>query len=82
MVCAVSQGAEEAFKKTVEVDRFIDTLRDANPKEVSVICIFCCLAYFYAQIACSFCGFQGSFMFNSVFLRETRTSANACWTIA
>lgn len=81
MVCAVSQGAEEAFKKTVEVDRFIDTLRDANPKEVSVICNFCCLAYL--QIACSFCGFQGSLvMFNSVFLRETRTSANACWTIA
>lgn len=34
-MCAASQDAEEAFKKTVEVDRLIDTLRDANPKEVS-----------------------------------------------
>uniref|UniRef100_A0A803LPB9 Uncharacterized protein n=1 Tax=Chenopodium quinoa TaxID=63459 RepID=A0A803LPB9_CHEQI len=35
LVCAVSQGgAEEAFKKTVEVDRLIDTLREANPKEL------------------------------------------------
>ncbi|XP_057547024.1 uncharacterized protein LOC130825687 isoform X2 [Amaranthus tricolor] len=33
LVCAVSKGAEEAFKKTVEVDRLIDILRDASPKE-------------------------------------------------
>lgn len=35
MICAVNQDAEEAFKKTVEVDRLIDKLRDANPIEVS-----------------------------------------------
>ncbi|XP_052188811.1 uncharacterized protein LOC127799100 isoform X3 [Diospyros lotus] len=32
-ICAVNQGAEESFKKTVEVDRLIDTLRDANANE-------------------------------------------------
>ena len=35
MICAVSQDAEESFKKTVEVDRLIDMLRDASPREVS-----------------------------------------------
>jgi hypothetical protein len=35
LIYAASQAAEEAFKKTVEVDRLIDTLRDANPNEVS-----------------------------------------------
>ena len=41
-MCAVNQDAEEAFKKTVEVDRLIDKLREANPVEVSiyVFCIF------------------------------------------
>lgn len=34
LVCAVNKGAEEAFKKTVEVDRLIDTLRAANPNEL------------------------------------------------
>ncbi|KAL2927245.1 Lysine--tRNA ligase [Bienertia sinuspersici] len=34
LVCAANQDAEEAFKKTVEVDRLIDTLKDANPKEL------------------------------------------------
>lgn len=34
LVCAVSEGAEEAFKKTIEVDKLIDTLRDANPNEL------------------------------------------------
>lgn len=38
MICAVNQDAEEAFKKTVEVDRLIDKLRDANPSEVSLQC--------------------------------------------
>ncbi|KAB1207357.1 hypothetical protein CJ030_MR7G017460 [Morella rubra] len=32
-----SRDAEEAFKKTVEVDRLIDTLRDANPNEVKLL---------------------------------------------
>ncbi|KAJ8423114.1 hypothetical protein Cgig2_027328 [Carnegiea gigantea] len=34
LVCAVNKGAEEAFKKTIEVDRLIDTLRDASPNEL------------------------------------------------
>ncbi|KAL9231675.1 hypothetical protein vseg_006870 [Gypsophila vaccaria] len=34
LVCAVSRDAEEAFKKTVEVDRLIDTLRDAGHNEL------------------------------------------------
>ncbi|BBH09345.1 hypothetical protein Prudu_021812, partial [Prunus dulcis] len=33
LICAVNQDAEGAFKKTVEVDRLIDKLRDANPIE-------------------------------------------------
>ncbi|KAJ0011428.1 hypothetical protein Pint_34779 [Pistacia integerrima] len=33
LICAVSKDAEEAFKKTVELDKLIDMLRDANPKE-------------------------------------------------
>ncbi|KAL3515121.1 hypothetical protein ACH5RR_022023 [Cinchona calisaya] len=34
LVCAVNENAEESFKKTVEVDRLIDMLRDANDKEL------------------------------------------------
>ncbi|KAF6160531.1 hypothetical protein GIB67_019471 [Kingdonia uniflora] len=34
-VCAVNQDAEKAFLKTVEVDRLIELLRDANPNEDS-----------------------------------------------
>lgn len=47
LVCAVSQGqgAEEAFKKTVEVDRLIDTLRDADPKEVPQLVVENVLAF-------------------------------------
>ncbi|KAL3741371.1 uncharacterized protein LOC120286023 isoform X2 [Eucalyptus grandis] len=33
----VSNDAEEAFKKTVEIDRLIDLLRHANPQEVQQI---------------------------------------------
>ncbi|XP_068646358.1 uncharacterized protein [Aristolochia californica] len=33
LICAVKKDAEESFKKTVEVDRLIDSLRDANPIE-------------------------------------------------
>lgn len=35
LICAVNQDAEESFKKTVEVDRLIDMLRDATANEVS-----------------------------------------------
>ncbi|GMH18166.1 hypothetical protein Nepgr_020007 [Nepenthes gracilis] len=34
LVCAVSKDAEEDFKKTVELDRLIDMLREVNPKEL------------------------------------------------
>ncbi|KAI6703350.1 hypothetical protein NL676_012486 [Syzygium grande] len=37
LICAVSQDAEEAFKKTVEIDRLIDLLRHANPQELQKI---------------------------------------------
>lgn len=36
-ICAANQEAEDAFKKTVEIDRLIDTLREANPREVRFI---------------------------------------------
>ncbi|KAI5673181.1 hypothetical protein M9H77_13545 [Catharanthus roseus] len=35
LVSAVNQNAEELFKKTVEVDRLIDMLRDANDNELA-----------------------------------------------
>ncbi|XP_021889308.1 uncharacterized protein LOC110808207 isoform X3 [Carica papaya] len=41
----VNQDAEEAFKKTVEVDRLIDTLRDANPKELDKLVVENILAF-------------------------------------
>ena len=56
MICAVKGGAEEgAFKKTVELDRMIDAIKDANPREVgfchstqSKCFIFlCCLVPFF-----------------------------------
>ncbi|KAM7271175.1 hypothetical protein ACFE04_030389 [Oxalis oulophora] len=45
MICAVSKGAEEAFKKTVEIDRLIDTLRDANPKQLQQLVVENVLAF-------------------------------------
>ncbi|XP_058213237.1 uncharacterized protein LOC131325163 isoform X2 [Rhododendron vialii] len=33
LICAANQEAEELFKKIVEVDRLIDTIRDANGNE-------------------------------------------------
>ncbi|KAF5184915.1 hypothetical protein FRX31_025498, partial [Thalictrum thalictroides] len=33
LIYAVSQDAEKSFKKTVEVDKLIDMLRDSNPTE-------------------------------------------------
>lgn len=42
-MCAAVKGgaAEGAFKKTVELDRMIDALKDANPREVSLQFRFC-----------------------------------------
>ncbi|GER50323.1 polynucleotidyl transferase [Striga asiatica] len=34
LICAVKKDAENSFKRTVEVDRLIDMLRDANDKEL------------------------------------------------
>jgi hypothetical protein len=34
LLCTAVKGPEESFKKTIEVDRLIDMLRDANPREV------------------------------------------------
>ncbi|XP_057966142.1 uncharacterized protein LOC131156458 [Malania oleifera] len=34
LICAVNQDAEESYKKTVEVDRLINMLRDANTNEL------------------------------------------------
>ncbi|KAH9696428.1 hypothetical protein KPL71_023160 [Citrus sinensis] len=45
LICAVSRGPEEAFKKTVEVDRLIDMLRDANPKELQQLVVENILAF-------------------------------------
>lgn len=45
MICAVSEDAEKSFKKTVEVDRLIDMLRDANPKELQKLVVENILAF-------------------------------------
>uniref|UniRef100_A0A2P2KWD8 Uncharacterized protein LOC105134468 isoform X2 n=1 Tax=Rhizophora mucronata TaxID=61149 RepID=A0A2P2KWD8_RHIMU len=45
LICAVNQGAEESFKKTVEVDRLIDMLRDANPSELHQLVVENVLAF-------------------------------------
>ena len=36
LLCAADKPPEESLKKTVEVDRLIDMLRNANPREVTV----------------------------------------------
>ncbi|KAL7002654.1 hypothetical protein U1Q18_003809 [Sarracenia purpurea var. burkii] len=45
LICAVNQDAEELFKKTVEVDRLIDTLRDANASELQKLVVENVLAF-------------------------------------
>ncbi|XP_031271721.1 uncharacterized protein LOC116130107 isoform X1 [Pistacia vera] len=45
LICAVSKDAEEAFKKTVELDKLIDMLRDANPKELQQLVVENVLAF-------------------------------------
>ncbi|PUZ71671.1 hypothetical protein GQ55_2G332100 [Panicum hallii var. hallii] len=39
LLCAADKAPEESLKKTIEVDRLIDTLRDANPRELDQIVI-------------------------------------------
>lgn len=45
LICAVNQDPEESFKKTVEVDRLIDLLRDANPRELQKLVVENVLAF-------------------------------------
>jgi hypothetical protein len=36
LLYATDKGPEESLKKTIEVDRLIEMLRDANPREVTL----------------------------------------------
>ncbi|KAJ9537873.1 hypothetical protein OSB04_030606 [Centaurea solstitialis] len=45
LVCAVDQDAEEAFKKTVEVDRLIDMLKGASDRELQKLVVENILAF-------------------------------------
>ena len=39
-ICAADKAPEESLKKTIEVDRLINMVSDANPREVNAIYIF------------------------------------------
>eukprot|EP00262_Sarcandra_glabra_P004671 TRINITY_DN15868_c0_g1_i1.p1 TRINITY_DN15868_c0_g1~~TRINITY_DN15868_c0_g1_i1.p1 ORF type:complete len:316 (+),score=57.09 TRINITY_DN15868_c0_g1_i1:85-1032(+) len=45
MICSVNKDAEKSFKKTVEVDRLIDMLRDANANELQKLVVENVLAF-------------------------------------
>ncbi|EYU37840.1 hypothetical protein ABFS82_02G019200 [Erythranthe guttata] len=45
LICAVGNDAEKSFKKTVEVDRLIDMLRDADDKELQKLVVENVLAF-------------------------------------
>ncbi|XP_057788456.1 uncharacterized protein LOC131005477 isoform X1 [Salvia miltiorrhiza] len=45
LICAVDKDAEKSFKKTVEIDRLIDILRDADDKEVQQLVVENVLAF-------------------------------------
>ncbi|XP_044488314.1 uncharacterized protein LOC123213048 isoform X2 [Mangifera indica] len=45
LICEVSRDAEEAFRKTVDLDRLIDMLRDADPKELQQLVVENVLAF-------------------------------------
>ena len=40
LICTADKAHEESLKKTIEVDRLIDMVSDANSKEVNAIYIF------------------------------------------
>ena len=40
LICAADKAPEESLKKTIEVDRLINMVSDANPREVNAIYIF------------------------------------------
>nr|AFK49222.1 unknown [Lotus japonicus] len=53
-ICAANQDPEEAFKKTVEIDRLIDMLREANPRQLQKLVVENILAFnpsFWVRIA-------------------------------
>jgi hypothetical protein len=41
LLCAAGKAPEESLKKTIEVDKLIDMLREANPREVNLLTVFC-----------------------------------------
>lgn len=45
MLCATDKGPEKSFKRTIEVDRLIDMLRNANPRELDQIVVENILAF-------------------------------------
>ncbi|KAG8057529.1 hypothetical protein GUJ93_ZPchr0002g25405 [Zizania palustris] len=54
LLCATDKGPEQSFKKTIEVDRLIDMLRDANPRELDQIVVENILAFdegFWVRLA-------------------------------
>jgi len=40
LICTADKAHEESLKKTIEVDRLIDMVSDANPREANAIYIF------------------------------------------
>ena len=40
LICAADKAPEESLKKTIEVDRLINMVSDANPREANAIYIF------------------------------------------
>ena len=40
LICAADKAHKESLKKIIEVDRLIDMVSDANPREVNAIYIF------------------------------------------
>ncbi|KAG2636371.1 hypothetical protein PVAP13_2NG447500 [Panicum virgatum] len=54
LLCAADKAPEESLKKTIEVDRLIDMLRDANPRELDQIVVENVLAFdagFWVRLA-------------------------------
>ncbi|XP_040383245.1 uncharacterized protein LOC102710330 isoform X1 [Oryza brachyantha] len=54
LLYATDKGPEESLKKTIEVDRLIDMLRDANPRELDQIVVENVLAFaegFWVRLA-------------------------------
>ncbi|TVU10147.1 hypothetical protein EJB05_43658, partial [Eragrostis curvula] len=45
LVCAAGKAPEESLKKTIEVDKLIDMLREANPRELDQIVVENILAF-------------------------------------